>query len=56
MDRFVIGILVTMAILTSIVFIMIYSPSEEKIVKVKEDDIKSELFDEEHRYQWIGRH
>ena len=24
--------------------------------KVKEDDIKSELFDEEHRYQWIGRH
>jgi len=24
--------------------------------KVKENDIKSELFDEEHRYQWIGRH
>ena len=24
--------------------------------KVKEDDIKSELFDEEHRYQWIGHH
>jgi predicted transcriptional regulator len=24
--------------------------------KVKEDDIKLELFDEEHRYQWIGRH
>ena len=36
MDRLVIGILVTMAILTSIVFIMIYSPSEEKIVKVKD--------------------
>ncbi|MGH9998559.1 MAG: ASCH domain-containing protein [Nitrosopumilaceae archaeon] len=25
-------------------------------IKIKEDDIKSELFDEEHRYQWIGRH
>ena len=25
-------------------------------IKVKEDDIKSELFDEEHRYQWIGHH
>ena len=36
MDRFVISILVTMAILTSIVFIMIYSPPEEKIVKVKD--------------------
>ena len=24
--------------------------------KVKENDIKSELFDEEHRYQWVGRH
>lgn len=24
--------------------------------KVKENDIKSELFDEEHRYQWIGHH
>ena len=24
--------------------------------KVKESDIKSELFDEEHRYQWVGRH
>jgi predicted transcriptional regulator len=24
--------------------------------KVKKNDIKSELFDEEHRYQWIGRH
>jgi hypothetical protein len=24
--------------------------------KVRENDIKSELFDEEHRYQWIGRH
>ncbi len=24
--------------------------------KVKESDIQSELFDEEHRYQWIGRH
>ncbi len=24
--------------------------------KVKENDIESELFDEEHRYQWIGRH
>ena len=24
--------------------------------KMKEIDIKSELFDEEHRYQWIGRH
>lgn len=24
--------------------------------KVKENDIKSELFDEEHRYQFIGRH
>ena len=24
--------------------------------KVKENDIKSELFDEEHRYQWIGKH
>ena len=24
--------------------------------KVKEDDIKSELFDEEYRYQWIGHH
>ena len=24
--------------------------------KIKESDIKSELFDEEHRYQWIGRH
>ena|SRR5438309_392804 len=23
---------------------------------IKENDIKSELFDEEHRYQWIGRH
>lgn len=24
--------------------------------RVKENDIRSELFDEEHRYQWIGRH
>lgn len=24
--------------------------------KVEENDIKSELFDEEHRYQFIGRH
>jgi len=24
--------------------------------KVRENDIKSELFDEELRYQWIGRH
>lgn len=24
--------------------------------KMKENDIKSELFDEEHRYQFIGRH
>ena len=24
--------------------------------KMKENDIKSELFDEEHRYQWISRH
>lgn len=24
--------------------------------KVRENDIKSELFDEEYRYQWIGRH
>src|SRR5574338_773736 len=24
--------------------------------KMRENDIKSELFDEEHRYQWIGRH
>ena len=23
---------------------------------IKENDIKLELFDEEHRYQWIGRH
>ena len=23
---------------------------------IKENDIKFELFDEEHRYQWIGRH
>lgn len=23
---------------------------------IKENDIKSELFDEEHKYQWIGRH
>jgi len=23
---------------------------------IKENDIKSELFDEEHRYQWVGRH
>ncbi len=23
---------------------------------VKENDIKFELFDDEHRYQWIGRH
>jgi len=23
---------------------------------IKESDIKFELFDEEHRYQWIGRH
>ena len=36
MNRFVIGILVTMTILTSIVFIMIYLSPEEKIVKVKD--------------------
>lgn len=24
--------------------------------KIKENDLKTELFDEEHRYQWIGRH
>ncbi|HSB57073.1 MAG TPA: ASCH domain-containing protein [Nitrosopumilaceae archaeon] len=24
--------------------------------KMRENDIKSELFDEEHRYQWIGKH
>ena len=23
---------------------------------IKDNDIKSDLFDEEHRYQWIGRH
>ena len=36
MDRFVIGILVTMVILTSIVLITIYSPNEQKTVKVKD--------------------
>ena len=24
--------------------------------RISNDDIKSELFDEEHRYQWIGKH
>jgi hypothetical protein len=36
MDKFVMGILVTMTILTSIVLITIYSSTEEKIVKVKD--------------------
>ena len=36
MNRFVIGIIVTMAILISITLITIYSPNEEKIVKVKD--------------------
>ena len=35
MNKFVIGVLVTMAILATLVLITIYSPSEEKIVKVK---------------------
>ena len=29
---------------------------EAKLHTISDNEIKSELFDEEHRYQWIGKH